>query len=231
MNRGEIRDFIYRMAPETDATDAELNLLINEGQLNIAKWAQLIRTEDEQDGADSTADYDLPNDFLAFNESTKPTYNGKELKWKDMQWLKREYTDSLSTSDGEPLYITMNEDFTSVKLVPYPDEDNAGDGESLIIPCIIRPTDMSSDTTYPWNEISAFYPYHILIAWYVIELEQVGIGEYQRATMLFTQKYGAQLRELMLVANNLINGRVEMTANIDLSNYSGDGGGRARNDN
>jgi hypothetical protein len=220
MNRGQIRDFVERMIPETDAVTAELNILIEQGHMDIAKWCRLIVDNDSTAGVEGESDVDLHARFLRFDDTQRPTYNSKPLEWKTVQELQGLYGEDLDDETGEPLYISMNEDFTSVRLVPYPDSDNAGSGESLILPQILRPTELSTDLSVPWDDKQAFYPYHILIAWYVVKYENIGAGFYQRAAANFQMEYAPQLQELMIVANYLREGRSELKAQVDIGDYN-----------
>jgi hypothetical protein len=218
MNRGTIRDEILRSASFTDATEAQLNTRIELAHLKIAHWCKLITNMHSTTG-EQVQNYELHSLFLDFDNEQPVTYDDTALEKKDLWWLKNEYGDSLDSDTGTPLYWAVDEDLISINLYPIPDSDCTGNGEELVIPSILRPTELSSDDSIPWNGISALYPYHMLIVNYVCYLEEVALGEIRQAESSFKIDFASELKELAYVVKNLRKGNVKTEANINIEDY------------
>lgn len=165
--RGQIRNYIDD--PSTDIakqrwTDTEINFQINQAQRDICDITFCIIKSTSINLVTDTTDYTLPTDFYV---TERVIYDGDDILTEvTINAQDRDEETWIVFSSGTPTNYYINKENTKIGLYPVPSAKAAV--PNLDVWYIAVPTDLSSDSSVPFNSITKLYAYHHLIIYYVV---------------------------------------------------------------
>ena len=187
MNLSEIRNKIRLMVPEANTTvisNSNLDILINDGALDIVKRTDCLQNYDDQDVTADQQEYTLPTDAI---KVLAVWYGGSEA-WEKLpcitqDWLANEidaeWMNKTTTIYG--YYLRADK----VGLYQIPTSAEAGT-DYLRIFYTEQPDTLSEDSNIPFNSQTQLYPYHELIMLYgMYKIKQI-LGKWEQAKVIET---------------------------------------------
>ena len=191
MNLGELRTRLRLLNPEATSavvSDANVNLLLNEGAETVANKTDCLVTYDTQDVISGTQEYSLPTDCL------KPlyvVYDDDIIPCVTQEWLDQYIPDWRGETGSTELYYRRA---NYIGLYKEPTANEAGT-DLLKIYYVKKPTSMSSDSADPFDSDPTLTPYHNLVVTYARAKCKEIVGKMQQAQLLYSE-FEAKCREM-----------------------------------
>lgn len=169
-------------------TDSQINSLINDAQRDIvnATWCNYNNTDITL--VSGTTYYSLPGDLIAIVRVTRERKVLKEtsLNQKDAE------ASGWEMSGGVPsAYFQDPAQTDMIGFAPWPSGTSSTGTVRIIY--VAQPTDLSSDSTSPFNNETRFEPYHDLITMYAAYRVFLIEGDINKA-QFYRQEYESRLQ-------------------------------------
>ena len=179
----ELRTEFDSLAPDSPVSDTVQTTWANLGQIDIVRRTKCLPTSGSIDIVGSTANYDLTTNFTDYLEidydGGVQFYDGTDyttLKKVNQAWLDRNVIDWRNSDEDDPRAYYFENKY--IYLYPTPGASYTG---GLLVHYIQKPTDMSADSSEPFDSRVDLEPYHELILNYMLYRAKRGIGEFLQA--------------------------------------------------
>lgn len=195
----------------SDYSDSELNVLINDSIRYIATISNYPRNFEEITPVTGTADYDISDTTLTNGTiniiyayfGNKNVHNDigrlkitTEAKLRSMfpSWLDRS-----SDAYGEPLYL-IRKTSNVITIFPTPNAASSASGKKIVLHRSYYPTDLSSDSSSPDLPESYHQLIKYLVAFYCysgkLKNQELAIAKYNTFEMKFKQLSAIEEKEI-----------------------------------
>jgi hypothetical protein len=164
--------FVMREAKKNDISDTELELVLNEGALEVAAITCCLKTSQAFDATIDVSTYNLSSKLTRFLVPDDPglwyrssvTDNYVQLDAVSLQWLDENKTGWRDLDSGTPTHYSIDGDTLTVVPAPV-----ATVSSGFLFYFGQKPAPMTDGTHYPFGgvtEISRFTPLHKCIIAY-----------------------------------------------------------------
>lgn len=160
MTKAELVSYVRRMtlASPSDLSDAEIEMDLDAALLELStfhKWPWLY-AEDTITLADSTADYELPEDFSVLEQIVPPGGRGTKLAFESVQKVRDTYGSEIPSGIPVMYYLSGERQVT---FVPTPTSSEAGTVYAVHYYKVPDLTAFTSTDEPPFNPA-----YHLILA-------------------------------------------------------------------
>jgi len=196
----EIRTEVRTLALDAGSSrnrfsNARILAMVNECQRQANIEAKPIIKSFQFELATDTTWYALPSDFL---QVYRVTHDYDVLKENSPEALDR--TDGWEETGGEPTDYFI--DFASrTKIGVYPWPDTTSDTGTVRVEYIAQVSDLTGDTSVPFNSITELYPYHYGLA-YCAAAHMTAIDGRSDLAQLYFAQYAAMVKRLATEAKS-----------------------------
>ena len=141
-------------------TNADINALINEAQRDVIGYTKCVFSATQFQLVAGTTYYSLPSDSISIKRVTRDNFKllerspenlDKLNEWEEVSGLPTEYFINFSSR-------------TKIGMYPFP--GSTTDTGTVKVELYSQATDLSADADQPFENISEFYPFHQMLAYY-----------------------------------------------------------------
>lgn len=185
MNLSDLRARFRLAVPEADTnvvTNSQLDALLNDGALDLARRTECLKNYADQDLTAATAEYDKPSDAIRI----MGVYVGGTGSWEKMpqvtmDFLAHNVDDSYLDDTGVTYGWYDRRDKVGIYKIPTSTEAGTS---YLRIYYVEKPDTMSDDSHVPFNSLNHLYPYHELVYMYATYKTKQAIGKWEQAKVI-----------------------------------------------
>lgn len=179
------------MVPEADTsvvTNSQLDDLLNDGALDIARRTECLKNYAEDTLVDGTTEYDKPSDAIRITS----VYTGGTGSWEKMpqvtmDFLAHNVNDTHLNDTGTTYGWYERRDKVAIYRTPTASEAGT---DYLRMYYIEKPDTLSADADIPFNSLNHLYPYHELIYMYATYKVKQALGKWEQAKIIESDYLG-----------------------------------------
>ena len=166
--RDESRALLHDVSTDTAKqrwSNTRFNFVINQGQREMCDVVWSVHNSTTIALLKDTTYYTLPDDLYAIE---RVVYNGVTvLTEKTITSFDRDDTSWLATSTGTPENFYVSVDNKKIGFYPVPDNSALA---NIYIDFIKIPSDLSSDSDIPFDNVFKYKSYHHLLIYYTVAM-------------------------------------------------------------